>query len=186
MLSDLATKLWFTFFYVGLFTIGGGYVMLPFLEKELVDKQNWLTHDELIDIFALGQSTPGIIAINVATYVGVKKRGVCGGIISTIGMVMPSLIIIMTVAFCWDGINSDPTVIKIFKGIRAVVAGLLVAAVYKLSKKSIKDLLGWSIFFISFIFIVFLNVSPIFVVITAAVLGIAWYSFLGINNAKGK
>lgn len=185
MTGDLL-RLWFTFFYVGMFTIGGGYVMLPFLERELVDKHKWLSHEELIDIFALGQSTPGIIAINVATFVGVKKRGVVGGLVSTLGMVMPSFIIITLIALFWNDISDISVVEKFFSGVRVVVAGLLISAVYKLFRKSINDIVGVLIFLAAFVAIVFIHVSPVFVVITAAVAGICWYTVLGMKNTKGR
>ena len=178
--------LWVTFFYVGLFTIGGGYAMLPLLEKEVVEKRNWLTHNELIDVFALGQSTPGVIALNVSTYVGVGQRGIIGGIAATFGMITPSLIIITCIAYFINEINQIPLIMSIFVGIRAVVAGLLLSTVYKLCKRSVKDFLGGLIVLIGFILIVFLNISPVFVVIGSGILGIIIYGFWGIGCNKGR
>ncbi len=178
--------LWVTFFYVGLFTIGGGYAMLPLLEKEVVEKRNWLTHNELIDVFALGQSTPGVIALNVSTYVGVGQRGIIGGIAATFGMIAPSLIIITCIAYFINEINQIPLIMSIFVGIRAVVAGLLLSTVYKLGKRSVKDFLGGLIVLIGFILIVFLNISPVFVVIGSGILGIIIYGAWGMGCNKGR
>ena len=184
MIKRLVT-LWFTFFYVGLFTIGGGYAMLPLLEKEVVEKHKWLTHEELIDVFALGQSTPGVIALNVSTYVGVGQYGLLGGLAATLGMITPSLVIITCIAYFINEINQIPLIMSIFAGIRAVVAGLLISTVYKLGKRSVKDFLGGIIVLAGFTLIVFVNISPVFVVVGSGILGVIIYGLWGFRCKKG-
>ncbi len=175
--------LFIIFFYIGLFTIGGGYAMLPLLEKEVVLRYKWLNHEELLDVFALGQSTPGIIALNVATFVGVKQCGVVGGIFATAGMIMPSLIIISILASFISSINQYPLIVSIFAGIRAVVAGLLLCTVYQLGKRSVRSAFAWLILIASFILITFLSVSPIVIVIGSGLAGVGIY-VLGVNNER--
>ena len=126
-------KVYFTlfglFFKMGAVTFGGGYAMLPILERELVDNRDWVTKDELLDYYAIGQSTPGIIAVNVATFVGYKRRGVSGAIAATAGIVSPSLIIIMILATFISNFAEITWVQKALKGINVVVGALLVQSV---------------------------------------------------------
>ena len=187
MIKDLK-YLWFTFFYVGLFTIGGGYAMLPLLEKEVVYKHKWLSREELLDVFAIGQSTPGIIALNVATYVGVGQRGIIGGIIATAGMIMPSLCIIIVIASFVQEISQIPVVLSIFEGIRTVVAALLISAVYTMGKKTIKNGLSLFILFGGFVLIAFFSISPIWVVLGGGSLGVVVYVLFGnhVDRNEGK
>ncbi len=175
--------LFMIFFYIGLFTIGGGYAMLPLLEKEVVFRHKWLNHEELLDVFALGQSTPGIIALNVSTFVGVKQCGIIGGIFATAGMIMPSLIIISILASFISSINQYPLIVSIFAGIRAVVAGLLICTVYKLGKRSVRSSFAAVILILSFVLITFFAVSPIIIVIGSGLAGVGIY-VLGVYKER--
>ena len=162
-LKDLFT-IYFAFFKVGAFTFGGGLAMMPMLQKELIEKKQWLTEEELIDYYAVGQSTPGIIAVNVATFVGYKRAGILGGIFGTLGIISPSLIIIMILANLINSISDYPIVQKALTGINVAVAALLTSVIINFAKKTIKNVWNAIFMLISFLLIFALKV-PSFIVI---------------------
>ena len=161
------------FFRIGLFTFGGGYAMLPMLERECVDKYGWTKREELLDYFAIGQCTPGVIAVNTATFVGSSERGVLGAAAATAGVVCPSLIIILVIALLLENFAHIPAVQHAFGGIRVAVAALIVNAVIKLISKNVKSPLAIALCVLAFIAIAFLSLSPVIVVLIAAIAGIA-------------
>ncbi|WP_461206164.1 chromate transporter [Clostridium sp. DL1XJH146] len=165
-------ELFSCFFRIGAFTFGGGYVMLPIIQREVVDVKNWATDEEVIDYYAIGQSTPGIIAVNTATFIGYKVKGVVGAIIATLGMVTPSLLIIMIIAAFFSHFQDYVVVQSAFAGIRAAVVALLINAVIKIGKKSIKDKIGFTISIVSFCIVAFLGISPIWIIIASSIIGI--------------
>lgn len=165
-------ELFSIFFKIGLCTFGGGIAMLPILEKELSEKRDWTTSDELLDYFAIGQATPGIIAVNVATFVGYKKAGVIGGCVSTFGMVLPSLIIITVIAKCIANFSEIAWVQRALRGINVSVAAILTVAVYKFSKKSVKSLFGFALLLIAFVLIFICKVNTVWVIFGSALLGV--------------
>ena len=165
-------KLYIAFFKIGLFTFGGGYAMLPMLRKEVVDKHEWATDEEMLDYFAIGQSTPGIIAINTSTFIGVKKAGVLGALFSTFGMVTPSLIIIISIAKFFDAFSDNVYIGKAFMGIRVIVVVLILNAVIRMAKKSIKNWLHVLLFVAAFLIIMLTSLSPIYVVISSGLIGV--------------
>ena len=171
-------ELFITFFKIGAVTFGGGYAMLPFLERELVEKKKWSTSEELLDYYAISQVTPGVIAVNVSTFVGFKKKGIPGGIFATLGMVTPSLIIISVIAVFIQNFEHILWVQKALSGINVAVAALLTYAVVNFAKKTIKK--WWHVIFYlaSFCLMYFLKVNTVIIVISAAILGvlIAWLS----------
>ena len=160
------------FFKVGICTFGGGIAMLPILERELGEKRGWVTGDELLDYFAIGQSTPGIIAVNVATFVGYKRAGFIGGCVATFGMVFPSIIIITLIAKFISNFSEIEWVKKALTGINVAVAAILTSAVYNFSKKSVKNLFGFLLLVISFVLIFVLKVSTVWVIFGSAILGV--------------
>lgn len=164
-------KLFIAFFRVGIFTIGGGYAMLPMLRKEVVEKHGWATDEEMLDYFAIGQSTPGIIAINTSTFIGFKKGGIIGGIFSTLGMVTPSWIIIISIAKFFEAFSDNVHVANAFTGIRVVVVVLILNAVIKMGKKSIKNWIHILLFLGAYLLIVFSVIPTFLVVIISGVLG---------------
>lgn len=166
-------KLFYTFATVGVTTFGGGYAMLPALQREVVEKRGWATEEEVMDWYAIGQCTPGVIAVNTATFVGQKQRGVIGGIVATLGVVFPSLVIITIIAAFIRNFADLPAVQNAFAGIRACVCVLILNAVVKLWKKSVVDWKAFLIFAAVFLGSVFLNVSPVLYVLAAALAGIA-------------
>ena len=174
-MKDYLKTLWQLFsvlFRVGLCTFGGGIAMLPILELELVEKRKWTTSEELLDWFAIGQSTPGIIAVNVATFTGYKKAGVAGGIVGTFGMVLPSIIIITVIALFINNFADIPWVKRALMGINISVAAILTSAVYKFSKKSVKNIFGFILLLISFLLIFVFNVGTIWIILGSSLLGI--------------
>lgn len=160
-----------TFFRIGLFTFGGGYAMLPLLEREVVQKKGWATTEDLMDYYAIGQSTPGIIAVNTATFVGYYQAGLLGGIFATIGLVLPSLIIILIIASILDSVTSLTLLEHAFAGIRVAVSALVTFSVYRLGKKGIVDYFGLIWALLTFVAIAFLNISPLWIVVSSLVLG---------------
>lgn len=165
-------KLFYTFATVGVTTFGGGYAMLPALQREVVEKRGWATEEEVMDWYAIGQCTPGVIAVNTATFVGQKQKGVLGGIAATLGVVFPSLVIITIIAAFIRNFADLPAVQNAFAGIRACVCVLILNAVVKLWKKSVVDWKAFLIFAVVFLGSVFLDLSPVLYVLAAALAGV--------------
>ncbi|MDR2808909.1 MAG: chromate transporter [Spirochaetaceae bacterium] len=163
--------LFFTFFKMGCVSFGGGYAMLPILERELIEKKAWTSRDELMDYFAIGQVTPGIIAVNVSTFIGFRRKGIAGGIIATFGFILPSLIIITIIAAFMSSFADEPLVQHACAGIRIAVGVLIVNAVMDLGKKTLKSRLSLIICIAAFGLSVFFKTSPIFLIIAAGLTG---------------
>ena len=169
-------KLWelfYTFAVIGITTFGGGYAMLPALQREVVEKRHWATEEELMDWYAIGQCTPGVIAVNTATFAGEKQAGVLGGIAATLGTVFPSLVIITIIAAFIQDFADIPAVQHAFVGIRACVCVLILNAVVKLYKKAVVDKFTFAIFLLVAVLSYLLPVSPVVFVLLAAAAGIA-------------
>ena len=164
--------LFITFFRIGAFTFGGGYAMLALLQKEIVEIHKWADEEELLDYYAIAQCTPGVIAVNTATFIGVKQKGVLGGIVATLGLVLPSIVIITIIAAFLQNFMEYKIVGHILNGIKAVVGALIVDAVITIGKKAIVDKICIAVAVLSFIVSVFFDVSPVFIVIAACALGI--------------
>ena len=171
-----------SFFKVGILTFGGGYAMLPMLQREVVERRGWITEDEVLDCYAIGQCTPGVIAVNTATYVGYRRRGVPGAIAATVGIVLPSLIIITIIASVLRNFADYPAVVHAFAGIRVAVAALVVQAVVKLGRKGVKGALGIGIFAASLIIMTVFSISPVYIVAAAILIGVA----LAWKEGRGK
>lgn len=164
-------KLYSAFFKIGLFTFGGGLAMLPQLQREIVDNNKWATTEELLNYFAIGQCTPGIIAINTATFIGYKQKGISGAIVATFGMVSPSLIIISILSQVISSIEGIEIVQHAFAGLRVGVVALIAYSIINLWKQSVKDIIGIIIFVCTFVLVAFLGVSPIIVIVVIAFIG---------------
>ena len=171
MLRDLR-QLYSVFFRIGLFSIGGGYVMLTMLREELVKKYGWLTDEDILNYYAIGQATPGIIAINTSTFVGYKHCGVAGALTATIAMVTPSLIVISLIAMFFARFQEYALVQQAFQGIRVTVVMLLLFTLKDLAKKSVTDRLGILLALGAFCLVAFAGLSPVPIVIAAAVAGL--------------
>ena len=168
---SLGTLFW-TFAKMGVMTFGGGYAMLPILQREVVENKHWATEEEIIDYYAIGQCTPGIIAVNTETFIGQKKRGAAGGIMATLGVVFPSLVIISILASLVTNFSHLTWVQNAFAGIQVCVCVLIFNAVMKLLKKSVVDKRTAVIFILVMLGSVFSGVSPIWFVIISAFAGI--------------
>ena len=165
--------LFLTFAKVGVMTFGGGYAMLPILQREVVENKGWATEEELADYFAIGQCTPGVIAVNTATFIGQKKRGVLGGILATLGVVFPSVVIISVLAGLISNFANLAVVQNAFAGIRVCVCVLIFNAVCKLWKSSVKGRLTLCIFIVVAAASYFVDISPAVFVLAASGIGIA-------------
>ncbi|MBR2663386.1 MAG: chromate transporter [Clostridia bacterium] len=170
-MKELA-DLFITFARIGDLTFGGGYAMLPMLQREVVEKRGWAANEELMDYYAIGQCTPGIIAVNTATFIGNKTKGVIGGIVATLGVVFPSLIIISIIAAFISNFAELAAVRNAFAGIRVCVVVLILNAVIKLGKASVKDAVGAAIFLLVLIGSVVWDVTPVLFVILAGITGV--------------
>lgn len=171
MIGKLTTLL-LSFAKIGVLTFGGGYAMLPMIQKEVVEKQKWATEQEVMDIYAIGQCTPGVIAVNTATFIGYKQQGILGAIFATLGVVMPSILIILTIAFSLEKFMDSPIVTHAFSGIRVAVAVLILDAFIGLFKKSVLNFFTLAIFLIALLLAYFQVVSIIYIIIGAAVVGV--------------
>lgn len=169
---SLIPELFITFAKVGVMTFGGGYAMLPILEREVVDGKGWVTTEELMDYYAVGQCTPGVIAVNTATFVGHKLAGNLGGIIATLGVVFPSVVIITLIAGILQNFSHLAVVQNAFAGIRVCVCVLVFNAVVKLWKKAVVDKWTLILFLLVFLLSLFLDLSPVIFVVVTAVAGI--------------
>ena len=163
-------ELFRAFFTIGALTFGGGYAMLPMLEREIVNKRNWATQEELLNYFAIGQCTPGVIAVNTATFVGSKVKGVVGGIIATLGVIAPSMIIITVIAMVLENFMEIVWVQNAFAGIRVAVCALITASVVKLLKSNVKKYWHIALAVVAFVVVALLSLSPVYVVVGCAVL----------------
>lgn len=169
---NLYLQLFLTFAKVGVMTFGGGVAMLPILQREIVDNKGWATENEMTDYYAIGQCTPGIIAVNVSTFVGQKIKGISGGIVATLGMVFPSLVIISILAGVISAFSSLTWIQHAFAGIRVCVCVLVFNTMLKLVKKAVIDKATAVIFALVLLGASFINVTPALFVILAAFAGI--------------
>lgn len=169
---NIYLQLFFSFFRIGGLTFGGGYSMMPMLQKECVEKYHWCTENDLMDYYALGQCTPGLIAVNTATFIGHKTKGISGAIAAALGVITPSIVIITIIAMFIEGFLAIPAVANAFVGIRIAVCALIVSSIIKLYKGGVKDIPSFIIFAVVTLLSIFSSISPIIVVIGAGVAGL--------------
>lgn len=168
-------QLYLAFFRIGGLTFGGGLTMLPMLKHELVEKNGWVTEEDLLDYYAVGQCTPGIIAVNVSTFVGYKKRGIPGAVFSTLGMISPSLIIISVIAAFLKHFMDYPVVVHATAGIKAVVCALMLNTVITMGKKTLVNRISVIICIAGFLAAMFTPVPSVILVILSGAAGIILY-----------
>ncbi len=166
-------ELFLTFAKIGALTFGGGYAMLPMLERELVDNRKWVSEEELMDYFAIGQCTPGVIAVNTGTFVGYKIKGIMGGIAATLGVIAPSILIITIISAFISNFAELEIVEYAFNGIRVCVCVLIFNAVIKISKSALIDKWAMGIFLLVFVSSMFFDVSATILIVIAGILGYA-------------
>ena len=160
-----------TFFHIGIFTLGGGYAMIPLIEEEVVNKKQWVSKEEMLDLIAIAQSCPGVFAINIATFIGYKLQKTRGAICTTIGTALPSFLIILAIAIFFSQFKDNPYVAAMFKGIRPAVVALIAVPTFNLGKRA--QLNMWTIWIpvVSALLIWALGVSPIYIILIAGIAG---------------
>lgn len=169
--SKEEVSLWqiFTVFAkIGAFTIGGGYAMIPLIRDEMI-KRDWMTDEELPDIIAMAQSAPGVLAVNMSIFVGHKLHGVKGGVVATLGSVLPSFITILLIAMIFTNFRDNPVVERIFKGIRPVVVSLIAVPMINMARKNNKTWWAWAISIVTLFLVAFLSFSPIYILLVLIV-----------------
>lgn len=172
MIMKELLDLFFVFCRIGGLTFGGGYAMLPMIQKEIVENKKWATEEEVIDYYAVGQCTPGVIAVNTATFIGYKTKGIVGAIVATLGVVTPSLVIIMVIAAFLRNFAKFEIVKHAFSGIRIAVVALIFSSIIKLWKSSVKNYIGIIIACAAFVLGGIFSISPIYIVIGAGIIGL--------------
>ncbi len=179
---NIYLDLFVTFFKIGLFTFGGGLAMLPMLEKEVVNNKKWATYDQLMDYYAIGQCTPGIIAVNTATFVGYSQKKTPGAIVATTGVVSPSVIIIILIASLMTSFADQPIVQHALAGIRIAVCVLIAQAVFKMVKSGVRNWFGL-ILFVAIFLATYLDFIPVTVaVILGALIAILYCEVIQKNT----
>lgn len=170
--SKKVFQLFLVFLKIGAFTFGGGYAMIPIIQKEIVENKKWITDDDILEIIAIAESTPGPIAINSATFVGYRVAGFFGAMFATLGVVLPSFVIILLISFVLREFQHIPAVQYAFNGIRAGVLALLIKALVSMYKKAPKGLISYIVMGASFIITAFFDINVLFVIIGCAVFGL--------------
>ncbi|MEQ0488310.1 chromate transporter [Anaerococcus murdochii] len=169
---NILLDLYISFVKIGFMTFGGGYAMLPILEREVVEKKKWATSEEILDYYAIGQSTPGIIAINTATFCGYKMAKNIGGLVASLGFITPSIIIITLISKFLENFSHIEAIQHAFVGIRIAVCALVLYSVIKMVRKNANSLGKFAVFLLTFLAIAVLNISPVLIVIGVGLLGI--------------
>lgn len=182
-------SLFISFFKIGLITFGGGYAMIAIIERELIERKKWISHDEFLDVIAIAESTPGPIAINSATYIGYKKGGVFGSVFATLGVVLPSFIIIYVISLFFDAFLSLEYIKYAFRGIQAGVVFLILSAGIKMLKKLKKNVISVTLFVLTTACLIAfsllsVNFSSIFFILIGGVVGLLAYLISYYKNKK--
>lgn len=183
---NIYLDLFLTFAKMGVCTFGGGYAMLPILQREVVEKKGWATDEELTDYFAIGQCTPGIIAVNTATFIGHKYKGLYGGILATLGVVFPSVVIISLIAAFLSSFAEIPLVGHALGGVNACVVALIASSVLKLGKSTVKDAVTTGIFLVVLALAFFAKLPPVLLIIPAGLVGYAARRLLRLEKGGGE
>ena len=160
-----------TFFKIGLFTFGGGYAMIPLIEAEIVNRKNWISKEDLLDLLAVAQSCPGVFAINISVFIGYRLRGVKGGLLCALGTALPSFIIILLIAMFFHQFKDNPYVAAMFRGIRPAVVALIAIPTFNMAKKAKLNRYTFWIPVVSALLIWLLGVSPILIILAAGICG---------------
>lgn len=176
--SKRILALFTTFFKIGAFTFGGGYAMIPLIQREIAENRKWITNDDILDVIAIAESTPGPIAINSATFVGYKVAGFWGSFFATLGIVIPSLVIITVIAFFLEKFRHIQAVNFAFNGIRAGVLVLILKALVSMYKQCPKNIIAYIIMALAFIASAILDINVLIIIIACAVIGLASYNIM--------
>ena len=184
-ISDLLVLFW-TFFKIGLFTFGGGYAMIPLIEKEIVEKKGWLDQSVASDMVAIAEATPGPIAVNMATFVGCQRCGVLGAFFATLGLIIPSFVIIIVISLCLSVVEGNLWVESAFKGIRVGVVVLIANAGIKMTKKVPKLFVTLAMTIVSFGLAAFTGIDVVFIIIGGGLVGIIYQTIKAKQQLKNK
>ena len=163
-------QIFITFAKIGAFTIGGGYAMIPVIQSEM-SRKGWISDEDLPDIVALSQSTPGVMAVNISIFAGHKLRGTKGSIVATLGSILPSFLIILAIAMFFTAFKDNPWVERAFKGIRPAVIALILVPMVNMARKSCKKWWHWLLAVGSLVAVAFLNVSPVYIILCVLIIG---------------
>ena len=172
-------NLFFTFFKLGLFTIGGGYAMIPLIDRDVVERNRWVERGDFVDLLAVAQSAPGVFAVNISIFIGYRLRGVRGAVAAAVGNVLPSVVIILLIALFFNRFREYRIVNNVFMGVRPAVVALIAAPVFSVAKTA---KIGWTnvwIPILSALLIVAMGVSPVYIILLAAVGGFVWGKIKG-------
>ncbi len=177
---NIYLQLFSTFFKIGAFTIGGGYVMIPIIKREVVDVHKWMDEQEFLDVLTISQSAPGIMAINLSIFIGYKLQGKKGSVVAALGTALPSFLIILIIAMFFTSFRENEYVEKAFKGIRPAVVALIAVPLINMSKAAKLNLITGFVPVISILLITFLDISPIYILMAGAICGVLyfrWYRY---------
>lgn len=174
--ENMYLQLFWSFFKLGLFTIGGGMAMIPLIQGIVVDQKKWLTEEEAVDCIAVSQGLPGVIAINMATYIGQKKKGFLGAMTATLGIILPSFIIIICIVKLLHGIGENTYVTGALMGIKAAAAGLIAFSAYKVGKQVLKGPFQWVATAVAFVLITFFGVNAVWTIIGGIAVGLIYHA----------
>ncbi len=170
-------KLFWEFFKIGIFTIGGGIAMIPLISNIAVKEKKWISEEEMMDCIVMSQVLPGVIAINTATFVGYKKAGVKGGLFATLGVILPSFFIILILINFLDKVENKKTIEGVFVGIKASVAAMITCVVYSIGKQSLKEWMGYFLATMTFIGVAIFKINAIILICFAAIIGVVYYAY---------
>lgn len=173
--------LFVTFFKIGLFTIGGGYAMIPLIEREVVDRHGWINREDFLDLLAIAQSAPGVFAVNISIFIGYRLRGVRGSVFCALGTVLPSVIIILAIAMFLGQFRDNKVVANVLKGIRPAVIALILTPTIRLASKAGLNRWNWWVPVAAALFIWWLGVSPVWIIM-AAIIGAVLYYLLKVRR----
>ena len=181
----LLLQLFITFFKIGAFTFGGGYAMISLIQKETVENKKWITDDDILEILAIAESTPGPIAINSATFIGYRVAGVLGSFFATLGVVLPSFCIILVISYVLREFSQIAVVRYAFNGIRAGVLALIIKALFTMYKKAPKGLMAYIVMALAFVITAFFDISVLYVIIGCALIGLVSSTVAARHEKKG-
>ena len=184
--ENMYVQLFLSFFKLGLFTIGGGMAMVPLIQGIVVDEKHWMTEEEAVDCIAVSQGLPGVIAINMATYIGHQKKGIQGAVTATLGVILPSFIIIILIIKILSGIGDNRFVNGALTGIKAAATGLIMFSAYKLGKQVLKGWFQVALALCAFAVIVLLDVNAIWPIVGGIILGLIYTKFRPENKDGGE
>ena len=185
-MKNIYAEIFTCFAKIGAFTLGGGYAMMPIIQKEVVEKKRWIDEKDFMDVIAISQSAPGILAVNISIFIGYRLKGVRGSIVATLGSILPSFVIILLIAMFFTSYSHNETVIKIFQGIRPAVVALIAVPVVNMARSAKLNIYTGALAAATAAAIIFLHVSPIYMLLTVGTVYIAAGYMIRRRGGAGK